>query len=288
MTTVHAAWNEVMADVRAISKSERNKFQNYNFRGIDAVMNAVGPALRDKGVSVIPEEIVNVRFREDIPTAKGGVQQEAIITVRYRVYGPEGDSFTGSSIGQAADSSDKAVPQAMSVAYRTFLLQALTMPTDDPDPDGHTIERQAVEEPAPDSYAEDGWASPTERSEVWAELLSELKAMPDGDDKDNLRRFVKSFGITGSTLTLEQSTKILSTLWSEAGDGDDRERDWGSAAERTRTHAGLMERLGKLSAEAAEDIQASFSDEALSADFTKADSILLLSAIEKAEQGVKE
>jgi hypothetical protein len=39
--------------------------------------------------------------------------------------------------------SDKATAKAMSVAYRTFLLQVLALPTDDPDPDADYIDRGA-------------------------------------------------------------------------------------------------------------------------------------------------
>jgi hypothetical protein len=43
------------------------------------------------------------------------------------------------------DSGDKATAKAMSVAYRTALLQVLCLPTDEPDPDSHTYERAPVE-----------------------------------------------------------------------------------------------------------------------------------------------
>lgn len=43
---VHAALSAVMGDVQAVRKGDRNEVQGFNFRGIDAVVNAVGPALR--------------------------------------------------------------------------------------------------------------------------------------------------------------------------------------------------------------------------------------------------
>ncbi|STD70275.1 ERF family protein [Corynebacterium renale] len=43
---IHVALARVMADVKAVGKSGYNSHQNYNFRGIDGVMNGVGPALR--------------------------------------------------------------------------------------------------------------------------------------------------------------------------------------------------------------------------------------------------
>lgn len=137
--TVHAAFTAVMADVQAIRKAERNNVQNFNFRGIDAVMNAVGPALRKHGVVIVPtaESVDQERYN----TAKGGLMHGVVVKMSYTVYGPAGDHFTGGAYGQAADSGDKAVSKAESVAYRTFLLQALTIPTDEPDPDLSVHER---------------------------------------------------------------------------------------------------------------------------------------------------
>lgn len=137
--TVHQALNKVMGDVQAVKKDSKNQAQKFNFRGIDAVMNAVGPALRKHGVTILPED-VDVH-RSNGTTANGKQIAEAVINVTYRVYGPGGDSIHGKVAAEAADFGDKAIAKAMSVAYRTFLLQALTIPTDDPDPDGESFER---------------------------------------------------------------------------------------------------------------------------------------------------
>lgn len=140
--TVFQAWAQVMELVQTIRKTGRNNDQHYNFRGIDEVVNVVGPALRAHAVTVVPtsESLETERYE----TRSGALMQGVIVRMKYTVYGPAGDSFEGSAFGQASDSGDKAVPKAQSVAYRTFLLQALTVPTDDPDPDQYTHER-AVE-----------------------------------------------------------------------------------------------------------------------------------------------
>jgi hypothetical protein len=49
--------------------------------------------------------------------------------------------LTGCAYGEASDAGDKSTPKAMSVAYRTFLLQSLCLPTDEPDPDSETHDR---------------------------------------------------------------------------------------------------------------------------------------------------
>lgn len=145
--SVFEAWSKVMEDVQSIGKDGRNSQQNYAFRGIDAVMNAVGPVLRKHGVVVVPEE-VHSSYR-DVLTANDRKSREVTVVVTYRVYGPGGDSFPMQAPGESMDVGDKGTPKAMSVAYRTVLLQALTIPTDDPDPDAHTYER-APEPPRQD------------------------------------------------------------------------------------------------------------------------------------------
>ena len=44
------------------------------------------------------------------------------------------------------DTGDKAMPKAMSVAMRTALIQALALPTDEPDPDSFTYTREAEDD----------------------------------------------------------------------------------------------------------------------------------------------
>ena len=137
--TVHQALNKVMGDVQAVKKDSKNQAQKFNFRGIDAVMNAVGPALRKHGVTILPED-VDVH-RSNGTTSNGKQTAEVVIKVTYRIYGPAGDSIHGKVAAEAMDFGDKAIAKAMSVAYRTFLLQALTIPTDEPDPDSESYER---------------------------------------------------------------------------------------------------------------------------------------------------
>lgn len=137
--TVHQALSKVMEAVQAVRKDSKNQAQRFNFRGIDAVMNAVGPALRKYGVVILPEE-VDVH-RSNGTTASGKQTAEVVIKVTYRIYGPNGDSIHGKVAAEAMDFGDKAIAKAMSVAYRTFLLQALTIPTDEPDPDSESYER---------------------------------------------------------------------------------------------------------------------------------------------------
>lgn len=130
----------VMRAVSAVGKTGRNQAQNFNFRGIDGVLNAVGPALREVGGFIKPDA-VEITY-EHGASSKGTPTIEVHLTARYSWYGTDGGEPVSSVVvAEAMDTSDKATAKAWSVAYRTFLLQILCLPTDEPDPDAEYIER---------------------------------------------------------------------------------------------------------------------------------------------------
>lgn len=153
---VHVAWARVMADLQSISKADRRDDVGgrYNFRGVDRVVNAVGPALRRHGVLVLPTKILSVEYRET-RTSKGNPMQECTVTVQWTVRGPKGDDLPPlESAGQATDTQDKATSKAISVAQRVLFLTSLQIPTQDPDVDrGH--ERGERPTPKPLDYRDE-------------------------------------------------------------------------------------------------------------------------------------
>ena len=146
---IQEALAAVMTDVQAVGKTDRNTAQNFSFRGIDAVLNAVGPVLRRHGVVVLPE-VLEDRFDTVEVGQKRTPMGHVVLRVAYSFVGPEGDSLRCVVAAEAMDSGDKAYPKAMSVAFRTALLQALALPTDEPDPDASTYERAPQIDPADD------------------------------------------------------------------------------------------------------------------------------------------
>lgn len=139
--TVVVALAAVMEDVRAVRKADKNTTpgQGYLFRGIDAVMNAAGPAFRKHGIVVMPM-LEEVAYR-DVRTSQDKPSRECTVKVRYRFHGPAGDYLDCVTPGESMDFGDKGAAKAMSVAYRIALLQALCLPTDDTDPDAQSYER---------------------------------------------------------------------------------------------------------------------------------------------------
>lgn len=191
--TVFEAWQRVMTDVQAVGKTGWNKNQEYPFRGVDAVMNAVGPALRTHGVVIVPS-IGKVEVR-DVASARGTLMREVRVEVTYRVYGPQGDWFSGSVPGEALDTGDKATAKAMSVAYRTFLLQALTIPTDEPDPDADSFQR----------------AEP--QLEAFQQALADAISAMTEDEKQELRDWWRGAGLASlSHLTAEEAAAVTNQV----------------------------------------------------------------------------
>lgn len=148
--TVHQALLGVMQAVRAVGKDQQNPQQGFRFRGVDAVLNAVGPAFREHGLMLIPH-VRDVTYT----TEEIGQQRRptgfARVVVDYTLVGPDGSSLSGSAPGEGMDYGDKALPKAMSVALRTFLLQVLCLPTEDahPDPDSEVYDRSPAAPRAP-------------------------------------------------------------------------------------------------------------------------------------------
>lgn len=136
---IYEALSSVMGEVTAVGKDSRNAQQGFNFRGIDAILNMVAPALRNHNVTVVP--IVEAKEYEVVSTKAGGTQGHAVLTVRYRFIAVDGSFVETVVYGEAMDSGDKTYSKAMSVAFRTALIQCLAIPTNDRDPDEDSVQR---------------------------------------------------------------------------------------------------------------------------------------------------
>ncbi len=152
---VHIAWARVMRDVHALGKHGLYNAAGtrYNFRGVDAVLNAFGPVVRRHGVIVLPQTVRAIH--SDATTSKGNPTRETTVTVSYRIIGPMGDFLDGEAEGEALDSSDKGSAKAQSVAMRVFLIAASLLPTDEKDPDASRIERGERPLPRAGEYVEE-------------------------------------------------------------------------------------------------------------------------------------
>ena len=137
----------VMAEVQGLAKKDKNIAQNFTFRGIDAVLNAVGPAFRKHG-GYLTQNIMSIDYSTMLSN-KGASLNVVRGIIQFNVFGTEGEPVTGDVAAESFDSGDKATAKMMSVALRTFLLQVLLLPTDEPDPDVDTYELGEQPQSAP-------------------------------------------------------------------------------------------------------------------------------------------
>lgn len=152
----HVAWSRVMGEVQWIGKRDKKTGTGgtYDFRGIDRVLNAVGPAIRKHGVLVLQ---VGVSCEYTIITTSGGSKMNLCrATVTYAVIGPSGDQLPVPlvSVGEAFDSGDKATTKAVSVALRSLYINNLVIPTNEPKLDPENGPQYEIATPKPPTVAE--------------------------------------------------------------------------------------------------------------------------------------
>lgn len=199
--TIQAALSAAMLDIGAVGKGEYNDFAKYNFRGIDAVVNASSPAFKAHGIVVMPE-LLDVRY-DDVKTSQNKMQTACRVIVKYVFTGPAGDQLSATVAGEAWDGGDKATPQAMSVAFRIALLQALCLPTHQPEVDA----RPPYERVAPTKMTKDQLAT------MQAAFKNAGMSGDEGRDA-RLALFKDTLGrdTNGGDLTDDEADKVIAAL----------------------------------------------------------------------------
>ena len=164
---IYGALCDIMNAVPYIGKDKTSDHGKFKFRGIDDVLNAVGPKMREHCVFVIPRMIDMTRNPTTSKTG-GGLMNTVVKAEFTFVSGADGSTVTvGPVPGEAMDSGDKSTAKAMSVAYRTALIQLFAIPTGDPDPD-HDVYERAPSGAAPANGGNGHRRSPSEDVDPWA------------------------------------------------------------------------------------------------------------------------
>lgn len=127
-----------------IQKGQKNTQRNYNFRGIDDLLNAIGPHLAREGV-LLDVKVSKHTLRE-VETEKG-FRVCCTLKMRVRFIAPDGSSTSSTTYGEAMDyNGDKATNKAMSVAFKYAFFLGLAIPLEpgvleDSDHDGDYSDR---------------------------------------------------------------------------------------------------------------------------------------------------
>lgn len=184
---IYEAINRTMEDVGAIGKTSKNQQQGFMFRGIDAVMNALNPAMIKNGIFVVPQ--VLEQTREERQTAKGGNLIYSVCRIKYTFYAQDGSSVEAVVVGEGMDSGDKATNKAMSIAFKYACFQVFCIPTEemkDPDEECHEVKPKEVEKKLIDEVKQKSLEEKCKNSNVTVETLlkkCKLKSLADITEK---------------------------------------------------------------------------------------------------------
>lgn len=195
---IYGAILGAMKDIGAISKDSKNAQQGFMYRGIDAVMNALQPALVQHGIFVVPEMLE--QKREERVTGKGGNLIYSVIKMKYTFIAADGSRVCATVIGEGMDSGDKASNKAMSVAFKYACFQVFCIPTEEmKDPDADAPEPSVKkEEKDPDADTHEPSVKKEEKHEFIALLDAEKEAEELGMDLDKV---AAAYGVERKNLT---------------------------------------------------------------------------------------
>ena len=125
--------SDVMKDIGAIAKDQKNTAQGFRFRGIDNFVNALYPALTKHGVFMTTEVLKQEEQIKDVTRSNGkaGVDKHVSIQMKYTFHAEDGSSVSSSVPAEGLDSGDKATNKALSAALKYALIQTFSIPTED-------------------------------------------------------------------------------------------------------------------------------------------------------------
>jgi hypothetical protein len=114
----------------------------YNFRSIEAVARAAREACGKAAIMIVPQEVEVVdlqRGETTMPGAYGSrtrITTRVILRVTWRIrWGGTGAEITAQTIGEGVDVGDKAMPKAMTYAWKDLLRTLFLLGEAEQDPD---------------------------------------------------------------------------------------------------------------------------------------------------------
>ena len=188
------AVQKIMAGT-GISKSQVNTYDKYKFRGIDDVYNALGPALAEAGLVILPRVVE--RQTQDRATQKGGVQVAVCLKVEFDFIAAEdGSKHTVVAFGESMDRGDKGTPKAMAAAYKYMAISSFCIPVEgQPDADIETHELAQAPQPAP-QQAKPQTAQPVPANDpVIAETQAAWIKKTLQQTQADVKKFCSHFGV---------------------------------------------------------------------------------------------
>jgi hypothetical protein len=129
-----------------IAKDRLNQAQNYKYRSIDDVLNAIGPVIGKHALVIMPN-VISRDVTERATRDGKGTLLHVVIWVEFTfICFTDGSSHLIRVPGEGLDNSDKGTSKALSMAYKNATLMAFAIPVEGTtDADAGSPELGAVE-----------------------------------------------------------------------------------------------------------------------------------------------
>jgi hypothetical protein len=141
-TNIHEALSRAKLEIGVIGKDDENEQQHYAFRGIDSIVNKVGPVFAELGIVVAP--VHRLISSDDVLSRNNAKGYRVVVETEwtFSINPKDEESYlTAQTLGESIDYSDKAINQAQTQSFKNALAQVLTIPTGESDPDSTTPEQ---------------------------------------------------------------------------------------------------------------------------------------------------
>lgn len=130
---IHAAMAKVAYQIVEVGKDRKNDAQGFKFRGIDDIINVIHTLLANEGVTpyprLLPDTLQVTRTDVERSNNRKGVDTHVVAGFETVFMARDGSSASCVTLGEGADSADKACNKAMSAAFKYALIQTFTIPT---------------------------------------------------------------------------------------------------------------------------------------------------------------
>lgn len=189
--STYEAMVAVMREIDLIAKSRKTEAQgNYNFRGIEELLEAFGPAARRHGLVPLPKHAGDPII-SSYPTRGGGKMNWIILpmAVEFRATDNRYDVEVAQGFGEAADSGDKGVSKAFSVGYREIMFKTFAIPTRGAEYDTEQTAYDVTRASDADVAAQQ--ASAAEKAEAWSRGLGWVDEAEHFEAWDQFRAWCK-------------------------------------------------------------------------------------------------
>ena len=217
---IYGAIQTVMNECGAVAKDSKNPQQGYKYRGIDAVMNAINPALRKAGVFVVPEVLDYDCYER--ANNKGTCLLYSRVKVKYTFYAADGSFVTACVVGEGMDTGDKSMNKAMSAAFKYALFQTFCIPTEEMLDSEQDSPEPIPKNMRPDTNAEPEIKEPKKPIEIknptaqdiqdLAKEVSEGMTMVTDEQIGHIQKLARERGVMASEIYKRYNIKSLKQM----------------------------------------------------------------------------